>query len=78
MQGFSEATAKEFEGKNLRVMGYYPGGMGTKLFFKAGESYKDNEPWMFDPEESVEAIIFMLTRNEKVNIKRLDLINQLS
>ncbi|KKQ51790.1 hypothetical protein A2865_03260 [Candidatus Woesebacteria bacterium RIFCSPHIGHO2_01_FULL_39_17] len=77
MQGFSEAMAKEFDNKNLRVMGFYPGGMETKLFRKAGNDYKEHEPWMFDTKESVEAIIFMLTRNPKVNIKRLDLINHL-
>jgi short-subunit dehydrogenase len=58
-------------------MGYYPGGMETKLFKKAGNDYKEHEPWMFDPQESVEAIIFMLTRNKKINVKRMDLINQL-
>jgi hypothetical protein len=58
-------------------MGYYPGGMETKLFKKAGIPYKTHEPWMFDPQESVEAIIFMLTRDPKLNIKRMDLINHL-
>lgn len=77
LQGFSEAMAKEFEGKNLRVMGYYPGGMSTELFKKAGISYEENESWMFDPQESVDAIIFMLTRNPKVSVKRMDLINHL-
>lgn len=76
VQAFSEALAKEFENTKLRIMGYYPGGMVTKLFKKAGMSYKDVEPWMFNPQESVDAIIFMLTRNPKVSIKRLDLINQ--
>lgn len=77
LQGFSEAIEKEFTNKNLRIMGFYPGGMKTQLFVKAGYEYKHDEPWMFDPIESVEAIIFMLTRNPKVNIKRLDLVNHL-
>lgn len=77
LQGFTEALAKEYDNKNIRVMGYYPGGMETKLFAKAGIEYQPHEPWMFDPKESAEAIIFMLTRNEKVNIKRMDLINHL-
>jgi len=77
LQGFSEALAKEFDGKQLRVMGYYPGGMETKFFAKAGNSYKAHEPWMFDPQESAEALIFMLTRNPKVSAKRVDLVNQL-
>jgi len=77
MQGFTEGLAKEFYNKNLRIMGYYPGGMQTNLFKKAGNNYKTHEPWMFSTDESVEAILFMLTRNKKVAIKRMDLINQL-
>ena len=77
LQAFSEALAKEYDNKSVRVMGYYPGGMETKLFKKAGIGYKTHEPWMFDPQESVEAIIFMLTRDPKLNIKRMDLINHL-
>jgi len=77
VQAFSESLAKEFENTNLRVMGYYPGGMETDLFKKAGVNYKRSEPWMFDPQESVDAIIFMLTRNKKVNVKRMDLINHI-
>jgi len=50
VQAFSEALAKEFGNSNLRVMGYYPGGMVTKLFKKAGIGYQDVEPWMFDPQ----------------------------
>ena len=76
MQGFSEGLAKEFYGKNLRVMGFYPGGMRTGIFKKAGNSYKENEPWMFDPEESAEAIAFMLTRDKSVDVKRMDLVKQ--
>lgn len=77
LQAFTEAMAKEYDGKKLRVMGYYPGGMNTKLFVKGGIDYKENAPWMFDPQESVEAIIFMLTRNPKISLKRMDLINHL-
>ncbi len=77
LQAFTEAMAKEYDGKNLRIMGYYPGGMNTKLFVKGGIDYKENESWMFDPQESVDAIIFMLTRNPKISLKRMDLINHL-
>jgi short-subunit dehydrogenase len=77
LKGYSEAMAKEFENTNLRVMGYYPDGMNTTIFNKAGNDYTDHEPWMFDVMESVEAMIFMLTRNKKINIKRMDVVNQL-
>jgi short-subunit dehydrogenase len=77
LQGYSEALEKEYTNKNVRVMVFYPGGMNTKLFEKAGMNYNPNEPWMFDVQEAVEAMIFMLTRSKKVNVKRLDLINHL-
>lgn len=77
LQAFSEALEKEYDNKRLRIMGYYPGGMETNLFKKAGNDYKTHEPWMFDPQESVEAIMFMLTRDPKLNVKRMDLINHL-
>ena len=77
LQGYSEALEKEYKDKNVRIMGFYPSGMNTKIFEKAGMGYSLNEPWMFDVSESVEAIIFMLTRSKKVNIKRLDLINHI-
>lgn len=74
---FSEALAKEFDDENIRVMGYYPGGMETDFFKKVGMDYMKHEPWMFDPKESVDAIMFMLTRSKKVSVKRMDLINHL-
>lgn len=77
VQAFSEALEKEFGNSKLRVMGYYPGGMVTHICQKAGIDYNEVEPWMFDPQESVDAMIFMLTRNKKICIKRLDLINHL-
>lgn len=77
LQAFSEALEKEHDNTNLRMMGFYPGGMETKLFDKAGIDYLEHEPWMFDPQESVEAIIFMLTRSKKLNVKRMDFINHL-
>lgn len=75
LQGFTESLVKEFDNRNLRVMAIYPAGMNTGLFEKAGIHYEPNEPWMFDPKESAEAMVFMLTRNPNVNVKRLDLIN---
>ncbi|HSD98578.1 MAG TPA: SDR family oxidoreductase [Patescibacteria group bacterium] len=75
LHGFTESLAKEFYKKNLRVMGYYPGGMDTKLFTKSGVK-RENEPWMFDPQESAEAIAFMLSRDKSVNVKRMDLVKQ--
>lgn len=76
MQGFSEGMSKEFAFKNIRVMGFYPGGMKTGIFKKAGNNYKEDEPWAFDPQESAEAVAFMLTRDKAVDLKRLDLIKQ--
>lgn len=77
VQAFSESLAKEYANKNLRIMGYYPGGMATNFFDKSGLDYDKEQSWMFDPKESVDAMIFMLSRNKKINLKRLDLINHI-
>lgn len=77
IQGFTESLIKEYYNSNLRIMGFYPGDMATSLFGKANKEIAKNESWMFDPQESAEAIEFMLTRNPKVNVKRLDLVNHL-
>ena len=77
LRGFSEALTREFNDQKLRVMAVYPGGMETGIFDKAGNDYQPHEPWMFDPQETVDAIVFMLTRDPKINVKRLDIINHL-
>lgn len=68
VSGFTEALKKEIndEKLNVRVLGFYPGGMNTKLFAKAGMD-KDTAKFM-DPVEIAEIITFMLERSESIKM----------
>ena len=62
VSGFTEGLKKEVNAlkKNIRVLGFYPGGMQTKLFAKSGMD-KDISGFM-PPTEIAKIIIFMLER----------------
>jgi uncharacterized protein len=66
--GFTETLKKELKAQkaNIRVLGFYPGGMNTELFSKAGLN-KDTEKFM-DPTEIAEVIVFILERPEGINL----------
>jgi short-subunit dehydrogenase len=66
--GFTEALRKEMqeEKKNIKVLGFYPGGMNTNFFTKAGLD-KDTSKYM-NPTEVAEIIVFMLERPNSLNM----------
>ena len=60
--GFTKSLQEDLAKTNIKVAGFYPGGMKTELFAKAGFP-KENQDWM-DPDQVAEVIIFMLERDE--------------
>ncbi len=62
--GFTESLKAEFKGSGIKVSGFYPGGMNTSFFDKAGFP-KDNEQWM-DTDKVADVIIFMLKQDESM------------
>ena len=48
MRGLTDSLRQELQGTGIKVTGFYPAGMNTKLFVNAGYNYKDNQPWMMD------------------------------
>ena len=69
--GFNEALRKELteEGKSIKVLGLYPGGMNTKLFSKAGLE-KDTSNFL-NPKDIAEIGVFMLERPGSVNMDQV-------
>lgn len=61
VQGFTESLKLDLEKTNIKVTGFYPGGMSTQLFAKAGNS-KDNQDWM-NTDKVAEVLVFMLERD---------------
>lgn len=73
--GFTEGLKKEIseEKKNIRIIGFYPGGMKTELFAKSGLD-KDISNFM-DPKEIAKIIVFMLERPESIKMDHI-LVNR--
>jgi 3-oxoacyl-[acyl-carrier protein] reductase len=71
VSGFTEGLKKEMEDKkrNIKVVGFYPGGMNTPLFSKGGQN-KDTSSFM-DPVEIAKIIVFVLERPDTINIDHL-------
>lgn len=61
ISGFTDSLKEELKPTNVKIAGFYPGGMNTRLFEK-GNSPKDISKWM-DTDKVAEVIIFMLTRD---------------
>ncbi len=66
VKGFTECLTEDLKETEIRVVGFYPGGMHTKLFEKAG-SNKDIEGWM-DTDNVATILMFMLENDEGMNI----------
>lgn len=60
VQGFTESLKQDLKETNIKVVGFYPGGMKTDLFKKLGEPKGINK-WM-EPDEVASVIAFIITR----------------
>jgi len=59
--GFTESLKEDLANTNVKVSGFYPGGMNTSLFQKAGKP-KDNSDWM-NTDKVAEIVVFMIERD---------------
>lgn len=62
--GFTESLKEDLKATNIKVAGFYPGGMNTKLFEKAGYP-KKNSDWM-DTDKVAEIIISILKLDDSM------------
>jgi 3-oxoacyl-[acyl-carrier protein] reductase len=60
--GFTDSLKEDLASTNIKVSGFYPGGMHTSLFEKAGNP-KENADWM-DTNKVAEVIVFMIERDK--------------
>ncbi len=61
VSGFTESLKVDLEKTNVKVTGFYPGGMHTHLFDKAGNP-KSNQDWM-STDKVADIITFMLEQD---------------
>lgn len=71
VSGFTKSLELDLAKTNVKVAGFYPGGMHTDLFAKAGTP-KANEDWM-DTDKVAEIIAFLLERDDTMVISSLEL-----
>ena len=60
--GFTKSLQMDLKDKNIKVVGFYPGGMNTEMFKKAGTP-KENKDWM-DTNKVAEIIVSILEQDE--------------
>jgi short-subunit dehydrogenase len=72
VHGFTESLKLELEGSGVKVTGFYPGGMNTGFYSKAGLSYSSDEPWMMAVEDVAEIVCYILTRPDDIVIDHLE------
>jgi uncharacterized protein len=66
VQGFTESLKEELKPFKIKVAGFYPGGMNTGFFDKAGK-HKENKNWM-DTDKVANTILFMLQNDDNMTI----------
>ncbi len=67
LRGFTETLKDDFAGSNIKVSGFYPGGMKTRLFEKFG-TLRDNQKWM-NTDKIANIILFMVEQDDTMVIR---------
>jgi uncharacterized protein len=62
VRGFTDALKEDLKDTNVKLVGFYPGGMHTQFFSKAG-SPKENKDWM-DTEKVANIILTILKQDD--------------
>ncbi|MEK9143860.1 MAG: SDR family oxidoreductase [Patescibacteria group bacterium] len=72
--GFTESLRKELTKTKIKVMAIYPEGMNTNIFHTAGyHQYSPHEPWMMNPDDVADIVVFMLKRPDDISMGHVDI-----
>ncbi len=69
VSGFTQCLQTDLMKTNIKIAGFYPGGMATGLFANGGHPV-ENSDWM-DPNKVAEVLLFMLERDDTMIIDHL-------
>ena len=70
VRGFTESLELDLQKTNIKVAGFYPGGMKTKLFTNA-QMEKDIKHYI-EPIKVAEVIVFMLERDDSMIVDQVE------
>jgi NADP-dependent 3-hydroxy acid dehydrogenase YdfG len=71
VRGFTESLELDLASTNIKVFGFYPGGMNTDLFKKAG-SLRQTQDWM-KTEKVAEVVLFMIENDDSMVVNQVTL-----
>lgn len=69
VKGFTDTLKLELKGSAVKVLGFYPSGMNTKMFEKAGEDFPAEN--FMDVNEIAEIITFAIERPGNISIEEI-------
>jgi len=69
VKGFTDTLKLELKGSPVKVLGFYPSGMNTKMFEKAGEEFSADS--FMDVNEIAEIISFAIERPGNISIEEI-------
>jgi len=69
VRGFTEALKLELKETNIKVVGFYPSGMNTQMFQKAGETFSSKD--FMKTTDIAEIIKFVITRSGNIHLEEL-------
>ena len=69
VKGFTDTLKLELKGSPVKVMGFYPSGMNTKMFEKVEEDFPVETFMNID--EIAEIISFAIERNGNISIEEI-------
>lgn len=71
MRGFTKDLSNSLHNTNIKVTGFFPGGIDTNLYENAQRPNAHNQFWMMKSEDIADIILFTLTRPDDVVIEDL-------
>jgi hypothetical protein len=75
LAGYTKTLREQLANTNVRVSGFFPAGIDTNFYENAGKSSGiHDEPWMMDPNDIADIVLFMLSRPAGVHIESLTVV----
>ena len=73
LRGFTDSLRQELAGQRIKVIGFYPGGIGTEFFVNAGLDTPPGQPWMMNVDDVAKVLVDLLLLPADIIIEHLEL-----
>lgn len=71
MTGFTKSLRDSLATTQIKVTGFFPGGIDTNLYENVGRTDAHNQPWMMKAEDVADCVVFALNRPEDIYVESL-------